>query len=142
LEDISFLSQKFQYQDKIGRVRAWKNSLTQAISLEDFLSCPSIETFSLSSEQGRLSQLITTLITGSVNDINHVGVEVPEDRIEKIRKKIIVFDADQTKFIYENLSLKKTIRIQGLSGSGKTELLLHKLKEIYSTWKLSAAWTP
>lgn len=133
LEDISFLSQKFQYQDKIGRVRAWKNSLTQAISLEDFLSCQSIETFSLSSEQGRLSQLITTLITGSVNDINHVGVEVPEDRIEKIRKKIIVFDADQTKFIYENLSLKKTIRIQGLSGSGKTELLLHKLKEIYST---------
>lgn len=133
LEDISFLSQKFQYQDKIGRVRAWKNSLTQTISLEDFLSCQSIETYTLSSEQGRLSQLITTLITGSVNDINHVGVEVPEDRIDKIRKKIIVFDADQTRFIYENLSRKKTIRIQGLSGSGKTELLLHKLKEIYST---------
>ncbi|WP_025461778.1 DEAD/DEAH box helicase family protein [Neisseria meningitidis] len=37
---------------------------------------------------------------------------------------------NQTNFLYQNKNQKKII-IQGLSGTGKTELLLHKLKELY-----------
>src|SRR5690606_1059025 len=44
--------------------------------------------------------------------------------------KIQLFDGDQTRFIYQAPSDRK-IRIQGLSGTGKTELLLHKLKDLY-----------
>ncbi|EFI4062640.1 AAA family ATPase, partial [Escherichia coli] len=45
-------------------------------------------------------------------------------------QKIILFDGDQTRFVYQKFDKKKVV-IQGLSGTGKTELLLHKLKEIY-----------
>ena len=37
---------------------------------------------------------------------------------------------EQTRFIYKQPD-KKIITIQGLAGTGKTELLLHKLKDIY-----------
>ena len=35
------------------------------------------------------------------------------------------------KFVYNEDSKSPIIRIQGLAGSGKTELLLHKLKKLY-----------
>ncbi|HGP2115830.1 TPA: DEAD/DEAH box helicase, partial [Salmonella enterica] len=50
---------------------------------------------------------------------------------DTIKSKIILFDTDQTKFVFQSGFGKKSV-IQGLAGSGKTELLLHKLKEIYS----------
>ena len=78
----------------------------------------------------RIAELIITLLIGSINDIKAIGVEQPETALEKIRKNILLFDADQTRFIYKDLE-QKMILIQGLSGTGKTELLLHKLKEIY-----------
>ncbi|WP_409012530.1 DEAD/DEAH box helicase [Arcicella rosea] len=43
----------------------------------------------------------------------------------------MLFDGEQTRFIYKEFN-KKTVAIQGLSGTGKTELLLHKLKELYT----------
>lgn len=49
---------------------------------------------------------------------------------EQIKKNIILFDGEQTRFIYKQPD-KKIITIQGLAGTGKTELLLHKLKDIY-----------
>ena len=48
----------------------------------------------------------------------------------KVKKRIKLFDAEQTRFLY-NEPNKKVITIQGLSGSGKTELLLHKIKRFY-----------
>src|SRR5690606_14639141 len=45
---------------------------------------------------------------------------------------IILFDGDQTRFIYKDFQ-SKIVSIQGLSGTGKTELLLHKLKDLYVT---------
>ena len=49
-----------------------------------------------------------------------------------MRNNIILFDGQQTRFIYQEFP-KKSISIQGLSGTGKTELLLHKLKELYTS---------
>ena len=61
---------------------------------------------------------------------NKKGIEVPETLLEKVKKNIVLFDGDQTRFIYREFS-NKIVTIQGLSGTGKTELLLHKLKDIY-----------
>lgn len=48
-----------------------------------------------------------------------------------VKKKIILFDGDQSRFIYSDNPSKKRVLIQGLAGTGKTELLLHKLKDLY-----------
>lgn len=72
-----------------------------------------------------------SLLTGSINDISKVTTDVADNVLDKIKKKIILFDGDQTRFIYQKPTNHIT-RIQGLSGTGKTELLLHKLKEIYT----------
>src|SRR5690606_4985260 len=50
--------------------------------------------------------------------------------LDKVKQKIQLFDGDQTRFVYQRPE-KKRIRIQGRSGTGKTELLLKKLKELY-----------
>lgn len=79
----------------------------------------------------RKSELLISLITGSINDIDRVGKELPADALEKIKKKIILYDTTQTEFINESYE-KKVIRIQGLAGTGKTELLLRRMVELYT----------
>lgn len=74
--------------------------------------------------------LIISLIVGSINDTSRINLEA-NNLLDTIKSKIILFDTDQTKFVFQSGFGKKSV-IQGLAGSGKTELLLHKLKEIYS----------
>ena len=50
--------------------------------------------------------------------------------MEKVKRKIILFDGRQSNFIYGKTD-KKRVTIQGLAGTGKTELLLNKLKDVY-----------
>ena len=69
-------------------------------------------------------------MTGSINDIERTGIDYPDTVLEKIRRKIILFDGDQTRFIFDEPH-KDSVIIQGLAGTGKTELLLHKIKELY-----------
>lgn len=132
IEDIGNLSDNFEYKAQIGRPREWSKKV---ISKIDSSQIKSIETLFnqntlIEGREQRIAELIITLLIGSINDIKAIGVEQPETALEKIRKNILLFDADQTRFIYKDLE-QKMILIQGLSGTGKTELLLHKLKEIY-----------
>ncbi|ATV53315.1 DEAD/DEAH box helicase [Prevotella intermedia] len=132
IEDIGNLSDNFEYKAQIGRPREWSKKV---ISKIDSSKIKSIETLFnqntlIEGREQRIAELIITLLIGSINDIKAIGVEQPETALEKIRKNILLFDADQTRFIYKDLE-QKMILIQGLSGTGKTELLLHKLKEIY-----------
>lgn len=132
IEDIGNLSDNFEYKAQIGRPREWSKKV---ISKIDSSKIKSIETLLnqntlIEGREQRIAELIITLLIGSINDIKAIGVEQPETALEKIRKNILLFDADQTRFIYKDLE-QKMILIQGLSGTGKTELLLHKLKEIY-----------
>lgn len=69
----------------------------------------------------RIGELLISLLIGSINDIEKVGIEIPETLLERVKKNIILFDGDQTRFIYKKFP-KKTVSIQGLSGTGKTEL--------------------
>ena len=79
----------------------------------------------------RLVDILISLFIGSINDKKTIRIDEPTELLDKVKYKIQLFDTDQTKFIYATPNNKKIIRIQGLSGTGKTELLLHKLKEIY-----------
>lgn len=126
IDDISHLSEKFKYREKIGRRRNWEgNFLKFAKENIDFSQLPIEKTPDI-----RTIDLIISLVVGSINDAKKINLEAI-DSLEAIKSKIILFDTDQTSFVFRNSPSKKLV-IQGLAGSGKTELLLHKLKEIYS----------
>jgi superfamily I DNA and RNA helicase len=126
IEDISFLSEKFKYREKIGRKKHWETLFDSCDGSEIDFESRRAE----SPASGRLVDLITSLVVGSINDVSKVNLEA-RDLLDSIKSKIILFDTDQTSFVFRSGGGKKFV-IQGLAGSGKTELLLHKMKEIYS----------
>lgn len=133
IEDLGSLSDKYQYKDKIGRPRKWREEglILELTNPENAVNEWKIQS-SLSNDLARQRkvELLISLLTGSINDIKNIGAELPDNLLDKVKKKIILFDGDQTRFIYEQ-PRQKSIKIQGLSGTGKTELLLHKLKNLY-----------
>ncbi|CAH1608708.1 DNA helicase [Vibrio jasicida] len=133
MEDVNSISDKYKYQKHIGRVRKWRKEFTTTIKYNSKLSFSEIlNSNKLDETDYRKCELIISLLTGSINNIEKVGVETPTTLLEKVKHNIILFDGEQTRFIYKQLPNKR-ISIQGLSGTGKTELLMHKLKEIYSS---------
>jgi superfamily I DNA and RNA helicase len=132
IEDLASLSDKFRYKEEIGRPRVWKDTLIERVHYKNSENFNSIINHILINEPSdqRIIELLISLLTGSINDIQKVRAAIPENLLDKVKQKILLFDADQTRFIYRDVH-KKQIRIQGLSGTGKTELLLHKLKDIY-----------
>ncbi|WP_035536205.1 DEAD/DEAH box helicase [Halomonas alkaliantarctica] len=135
IEDVGSLADKYRHRKAIGRPRDWKRTglikkttLNEIDSFENLLGFSRIE----DSGEARKCELLISLITGSVNDIDKVGVEQPQSTLEKVKRKILLFDGEQTRFVYQPPK-SKVVRIQGMSGAGKTELLLHKLKEIYGS---------
>lgn len=135
LEDISHLSDKYNYMKILGRARKWREEFVEEteysqiadLSVEELLEKIKLPT----KESQRKGEFLISLLTGSINDINKTGLDYPETILEKIKRKIVLFDGDQTRFIYNEPKEKKIV-IQGLAGTGKTELLLHKIKEIYT----------
>ncbi|MDL2399713.1 DEAD/DEAH box helicase [Rhizobium mayense] len=132
VEDLGSISDKYRYKESIGRPRSWKKDLIHAV-----YDGYSVELGELQSEiaiddpaKQRIVELLVSLLTGSINDIERVRADPPENLLDKVKRKILLFDGDQTRFVYQKLR-KSPIRIQGLSGTGKTELLLHKLKELF-----------
>lgn len=126
VEDIAFLSEKFKYREKIGRKRHWFPLFEQCGAADFNFADLEIET----PTDRRLVDLITSLVVGSINDVSKINLEA-SGLLDTIKSKIILFDTDQTSFVFRSGAGKKFV-IQGLAGSGKTELLLHKMKEIYS----------
>lgn len=134
IEDIGYLAAKYEHTSLLGRPKRWRNNLT----VTEILNKPEDATDKLSDNllenynDKRNVNLLISLLIGSINDIDNISKNAPEDALTAVKKKIILFDGDQTRFIHKKLD-KDIIRIQGLSGTGKTELLLHKLKEIYTS---------
>jgi superfamily I DNA and RNA helicase len=131
-EDIGFISDKYDYKKILGRPKEWKKQSAYTIEKynpdELMQYIHNIQVSDLRLQKN--CDLLISLITGSINEIDRVRDDVPLTLLDKIKQKIILFDGDQTRFIY-NKSDSKMITIQGLSGTGKTELLLQKLKELY-----------
>nr|WP_267963542.1 ATP-binding domain-containing protein [Halomonas sp. MCCC 1A11062] len=133
IEDIGSISDKYRYRKVIGRPRKWKDTLVEKYSAfdPDEISILLRNNIIENQEQQRACDLVISLLTGSINDIERIGEETPKTLLDAVKQKIQLFDGEQTRFIYQPPAEKKVI-IQGLSGTGKTELLLHKLKEIYT----------
>lgn len=132
IEDLGSISDKYRYKNEIGRPKKWKADLIDSVDSKSFLAQNDIflNYKILEPINKRKVELLISLLTGSINDINKVKIDVPVHILDKVKQRIVLFDGDQTRFIYQKHE-KNTITIQGLSGTGKTELLLHKLKEIY-----------
>ncbi|MTI43440.1 superfamily I DNA and RNA helicase [Roseibium hamelinense] len=132
IEDLGSISDKYNYKDSIGRPRKWRDQLIWEVPDGHSLDIDAYveESFISDPSKRRVSELLISLITGSINDIERTRSDVPDNLLDKVKKKIILFDGDQTRFIYQQID-KKSVHIQGLSGTGKTELLLHKLRDIY-----------
>jgi superfamily I DNA and RNA helicase len=131
IEDLGYISDKYEYRSFLGRPRKWKDELLKEIyfgSNDNIISI--IRGNHLTGMEARKGELILSLLTGSINDINRVDGDVPTSSLEQVKKNIVLFDGEQTRFIFKQPD-RKIITIQGLAGTGKTELLLHKLKDIY-----------
>lgn len=133
LEDVGSISDRFNFKQIIGRPRSWQNLyITKNISEIEGHASEFINSIMLEKKDFRLVEIIISLFIGSINNANNTVIEQPKNLLESIKYKIQLFDCDQTRFIYyEPKDGKKLITIQGLSGTGKTELLLHKLKSVY-----------
>lgn len=132
VEDLASISDKYRYKESIGRPRGWKSELITKIFAEEtepFTKWQEESTLHDPAKQ-RIAELLVSLLTGSINDIERVQADLPTSLLDKVKRKIQLFDGDQTRFIYEEPK-NDIVRIQGLSGTGKTELLLHKLRDLY-----------
>lgn len=132
-EILNYLYSKYEYRNELGRFNKWGTNLL--IEINDAHALDNLEQFwnklKIDNQlEKRYSEILVSLCTGSINDIKKVKASLPVTLLDQVKQKIQTFDADQTRFIFDPLD-KHVVKIQGLSGTGKTELLLHKLKELY-----------
>ena len=130
IEDISALSINFEYVNRIGRKRDWKYLYEQLEEPQDNDFSDFIKNHTVENSDFRKIDFFISLFIGSINSANNIVLEEPQDLLDKVKSKILLFDADQTRFIYNDIQSKRVV-IQGLAGTGKTELLLHKMKGEY-----------
>lgn len=132
-DDIGKVSSKYKYEEQMGRLRTWfkkgkiydSENISQIENFDSF-----IKEHQLTNEVDiKRIELLISLLTNSINDIERVnGIQITDNTLDKIKQKIILFDKDQLDVITND----KNLMLQGLSGTGKTEILLHKVKYLYS----------
>lgn len=137
ISDVDALSKNFKYQRYIKRSREWKDRIVKSVVIRDnenldFCELIAGDVNTVGHGDYRLIKYLISLITGSINELQGEALAESDNLLDEVKRKIVLFDADQTRFLYTNYAVKKIISVQGLSGTGKTELLLHKLREIYS----------
>ncbi len=132
-EDLGHLSDRYEYKKILGRPREWKQLVLERKLDESYSENYSDlwKSYEISNrKEERKVDLLISLLIGSINDIEKVGLTYPDTILDKVKQKIILFDGMQSRFIYEQVN-DKCVLIQGLAGTGKTELLLHKLRKNY-----------
>lgn len=130
IQDWFALSAQYKYKKTVERPDKWRKDIQVAgagVNVENLLN----ENVLTDPKEKRRVKLLVSLLIGSINDAEEKGIDVPGSILEQIKKNIILFDADQTRFIYQDFPGQKTVSIQGLAGTGKTVLLMHKLAELY-----------
>lgn len=134
IDDIGYIAKKYDFINLIGRPRQWRGEVVsefQYVDHEVMLNGKLEENKIVDAKLARKVDILISLATGSINEAKRLGNDVPDNVLDQIKRKIVQFDGEQAKFIFDEPQ-KKRITIQGLAGTGKTELLLHKLKELYT----------
>ena len=129
-EDLGHLSDKYNYDKLLGRVRKWPEELIKYYNANNFDLTNYVDT-QVDARHIRKIDLLISLLIGSINSIDKIGENEPTTILDKVKQKIVLFDGKQSSFIYQATDEKRVV-IQGMAGTGKTELLLHKLKDIYA----------
>lgn len=132
IEDIGSISREYAYTEILWRPKTWRDSLVLSFNISeiDTLGSRLEKDLLLEGDELRRMELLISLVIWSINDAKRIWKGIPKTDLEIIRKNILLFDTEQTRFIY-NTRDKKVVKIQWLAWTWKTELLLHKLKEIY-----------
>ena len=130
-EDIGQLSAKYNYNYILDRPRKWNKEWFELLRWSEL----NFEDYIENKKIGKLNdirkiELIISLITGSINDIDKIGKDIPTNLLDKVKMQIMLLDGKQSHFIYDR-DYKKEVFIQGMAGTGKTELLMRKIKELY-----------
>jgi len=102
-EDLASISDKFQYKSIIGRSRYWWDKLiavekyhTSQLNTSEFLS----KFKTRDSRDKKSEELLISLLTGSINDIEQVKADVPDNILDKVKQKIVLFDGDRPDKVY------------------------------------------
>lgn len=137
IDSITTLVGLFKFKSKIGNSRKWIHLIDDTIRSKD-INVDSVKVLKVENEFNFILDLLISLITGSINTPDKGGKA--ENILEAVKKRIIQFDADQTRFVYDDLN-KDSVYIQGLAGTGKTELLFHRLVNLYTQTDSSIVFT-
>lgn len=129
-EDLGHISDKYEYYKILGRTRKWDSRFFIKCCVNDFNVDQYLDD-EVPVDLIRRIDLLISLLTGSINSIEKIGIDEPQTLLDKVKRKIILFDGQQSRFIYSQPT-EKRVTIQGLAGTGKTELLLNKLKDVYT----------
>lgn len=135
IQDVYSISDTYDYKKVLGRPRDWRQALTICYAYDEDTNVKLLlDDLRLDDkQQQRRLDLLISLFIGSINKVTKDTLNEAKNLLEEVKNKIQLFDGDQTRFIYDQKRIKgKRITIQGLSGTGKTELLLHKLKDLYT----------
>ena len=133
VEDIAKLSWMYGFEELIGRARKWKEFVVKKNI--DEINEKVFEDIRLNNlRDKRLVNILISFFIGSINESERITSLEPKTVLELVNQRIILFDTNQLKFIFKEPE-KKKIYIQGLSGTGKTELLFHKIRELYLSKK-------
>mgnify|MGYP000368757982 CR=1 FL=1 len=137
LDSITALSELFEFKKKIGNSRKWHHLFIEEPLMSD-VTHSLIKSIRLEHNDKLILKILVSLVTGSINTPDKGGEA--DNLLDAVKKRIVQFDGDQTRFIYDDLR-KKKISIQGLAGTGKTELLFHRLVNLYTQTDKSIVFT-
>jgi len=107
IEDLNSISDKYKYKEYIGRPREWKKSNTIQIYENEFSDFQKLFSETIVSEElQRISELLISLLIGSINEIQRVGARLPETLLERVKKILFYLMANKLDLFIKNSIIK------------------------------------
>lgn len=111
---VSHLYKTYEYEKVLGRFKTiWSHVVDFSMTKRDLSDVSDLfrRLRIADPKYNKWATIIISLCTGSINDIERVKAEVPITLLDKVKQKIQLFDADQTRFIYQNKGESKRVKI-------------------------------
>ena len=93
IEDMGYISKKYDFIGIVGRPRKWQKEFVTEIqySSEDFSFKEILRKNELTDKELiRRGDILISLATGSINEAERLGVDVPNNILDQIKRKIIL----------------------------------------------------